>query len=240
VAGVFLAISGAFGSQTAPFPVRVGFWVLGIGIGTAIGGSIAGACDRLGWPKGLWGTVVFVALATALPTTVLIWVLDSLVFYHGHFDARMLTAFLSPVLTVTIFMTGLNAFVGRQPVMTHMAAEATVAAKAAPGPRATARLFDRLPHKLRGAELWAVEAEDHYLRLHTSKGSDLILLRLADAMAELDGIEGAQTHRSWWVARSAVQGGRRTDGRATLLLKGGLEAPVSRTYVRALRAANWF
>jgi DNA-binding LytR/AlgR family response regulator len=124
--------------------------------------------------------------------------------------------------------------------MTHMAVDATGAAKAAPSPRAAARLYDRLPLKLRGAELWAVEAEDHYLRLHTSKGSDLILLRLADAMAELDGIEGAQTHRSWWVARSAVEGGRRTDGRATLLLKGGIEAPVSRTYARALRAANWF
>jgi len=240
MAGVFLAISGAFGSDAAPFPTRVGFWALGIWIGTAIGGSIADACDRSGWPRGLWSSFVFVAVATALPTTVLIWVLDSLVFYHGHFDARMLPAFLSPVLTVTIFMTALNILVGRQPVMTHMAAETEVAAKAAPGPGATARLYDRLPQKLRGAELWAVEAEDHYLRLHTSKGSDLILLRLADAMAELEGIEGAQTHRSWWVARSAVQSGRRTDGRATLLLKGGLEAPVSRTYARALRAAHWF
>ena len=39
----------------------------------------------------------------------------------------------------------------------------------------------RLPAKLAGADLWAVEAEDHYLRLHTSKGDDLILMRLADA-----------------------------------------------------------
>jgi hypothetical protein len=240
MAAVFLAISGAFGSESAPFPMRVGFWVLGIGIGAAIGGSIADACDRSGWPRGAWGSFVFGAVATALPTTLLIWALDELVFNDGHFNARALPAFLGPVLTVTIFMTALNTLVGRQPVMTHMAADAGSAEKAAPSPRTAARLYDRLPLKLRGAELWAVEAEDHYLRLHTSKGSDLILLRLADAMAELDGIEGAQTHRSWWVARSAVEGGRRTDGRATLLLKGGLEAPVSRTYARALRDANWF
>ncbi|MFN4104010.1 MAG: hypothetical protein ACK4GB_06940, partial [Tepidimonas sp.] len=32
------------------------------------------------------------------------------------------------------------------------------------------RFLERLPAKLRGAELYAVEAQDHYLRLHTSRG----------------------------------------------------------------------
>lgn len=85
-----------------------------------------------------------------------------------------------------------------------------------------------------------MESEDHYLRLHTSKGQDLILLRLSDAVAELEGIEGAQTHRSWWVARDAVEHARRGDGRATLTLKCGVEAPVSRAYARALREAGWY
>ncbi len=85
-----------------------------------------------------------------------------------------------------------------------------------------------------------MEAEDHYLRLHTSRGSDLILLRLADALDELDGIEGARVHRSWWVARDAVQAAVRDDGRTSLRLKGDILAPVSRTYVKALRAEGWF
>jgi DNA-binding LytR/AlgR family response regulator len=97
-----------------------------------------------------------------------------------------------------------------------------------------------LPLKLRGAEVWAVEAEDHYLRLHTSKGQDLILLRLSDAVAELEGVEGAQTHRSWWVAKAAVRDARRGDGRATLTLANGVEAPVSRAYARTLREAGWY
>ena len=84
-----------------------------------------------------------------------------------------------------------------------------------------------------------MEAEDHYLRVHTGKGSDLILLRLADAIGELGAIDGAQTHRSWWVARAAVLSVRRHDGRATLTLKGGLEAPVSRTQAAALRQRGW-
>ena len=94
--------------------------------------------------------------------------------------------------------------------------------------------------KLRGAALYAVEAEDHYLRVHTDRGSDLILMRLSDAVSELEGIEGAQTHRSWWVAKDAVADVSRGDGRATLVLKDGAHAPVSRTFARALRAEGWY
>jgi DNA-binding LytR/AlgR family response regulator len=106
-------------------------------------------------------------------------------------------------------------------------------------PPAPPRFLERLPLKLRGAEVWAVEAEDHYLRLHTSKGQDLILLRLADAVGELEGIEGAQVHRSWWVAREAIVDAARGDGRAVLTLKDGSQVPVSRTYARMLREKRW-
>jgi DNA-binding LytR/AlgR family response regulator len=42
------------------------------------------------------------------------------------------------------------------------------------------------------------------------------------------------------VAREAVTGVKRGDGRATLTLKGGLEVPVSRTHASALREAGWY
>jgi DNA-binding LytR/AlgR family response regulator len=135
------------------------------------------------------------------------------------------------VLLVSLAMNYVNALAGRRPLHTH----ALVGPDAPP-----ARLLERLPARLRGAEIHAVEAEDHYLRLHTSKGSDLILMRLSDAISELEGLEGAQTHRSWWVARQAVQGARRLDGRAVLELPGGVKAPVSRRYARVLKAEGWF
>ena len=93
---------------------------------------------------------------------------------------------------------------------------------------------------MKGAEIYAVSAEDHYLRIHTDRGSDLILMRLGDAVGELEGIEGAQTHRSWWVAKSAVTGAERGDGRAVFTLKNGVQAPVSRTYARVLRREGWY
>ena len=84
-----------------------------------------------------------------------------------------------------------------------------------------------------------MQSEDHYLRLHTSLGQELILMRLSDAVAELEGVEGAQVHRSWWVARAAIAQARRGEGRATLTLKDGSEVPVSRTYARRLRERSW-
>jgi DNA-binding LytR/AlgR family response regulator len=101
-------------------------------------------------------------------------------------------------------------------------------------------LAARLPVRMRTGEIWALEAEDHYLRVHTSLGSALILMRLSDAIAELGDLGGAQTHRSWWVAKAAVRDARRSGERAVLTLANGVEAPVSRKYAAGLRRAGWF
>ena len=81
--------------------------------------------------------------------------------------------------------------------------------------------------------------EDHYVRAHTSLGSELVLMRLGDAIAELKGVDGRQVHRSWWVARTGISDVRKEGGKLTLILKSGAEAPVSRTYSSAVKAAGW-
>jgi len=62
---------------------------------------------------------------------------------------------------------------------------------------APAVFLERLPVRLRGSELYAVEAQDHYLRLHTSKGADLILMRLSDAIDDAldDPLDHTRVHR---------------------------------------------
>lgn len=108
----------------------------------------------------------------------------------------------------------------------------------AAAPDALARFMDRLPMKYRGADLWAISSEDHYLRVHTSLGEELILMRLADAVRELAGANGVQVHRSWWVAKDGVNDARREGGKLLLVLKSGAEVPVSRTYLPAAREAG--
>lgn len=101
-------------------------------------------------------------------------------------------------------------------------------------------LLEKLPHNLRAATVLALESEDHYLRVHTDKGDALILMRLSDAIAAVEALDGAKTHRSWWVARTAVTDVSRGDGRAVLTLSNGVEAPVSRTFAPGLRDSGWY
>ena len=98
--------------------------------------------------------------------------------------------------------------------------------------------LERLPVKYRTASLYAVSAEDHYLRVHTSVGEELILMRLADALRELDGADGLQTHRSWWVAKDGVADTQQIDGKRVLILKSGGRASVSRTFASAVKAVG--
>ncbi len=231
-AGLVLAFTGAFGMDDTPFWFRVVYWEPVMLMGALWGHLCAQQVGRfIDADRRPWlGSFVMTAVISG-PLSVMVWAVTCLWFDDARaLRPERLADFLLPVTVVTGVLSVLNVFLDRTPPQTHAAA-----AGAAPP-----RFLDRLPPRLRGAALRAVEAEDHYLRLHTDRGSDLILMRLSDAVAELEGMEGAQTHRSWWVARDAVRDVRRGDGRATLILDGGVEAPVSRRYARALRAAGWW
>ena len=226
-AAAFLTFSGAFGTGDAPLAVRAAYWltlmVLGYGFGAVIAGFFFRSERAQGLPR--WVRIMAAAAAISVPYTGVVW-LGSRLFLGSRMPLGALPLLFLSVYSVAVVITLINAL-----LETRLAVTAT-------GP-APPKFLERLPLKLRGAEVWAVEAEDHYLRLHTSKGQDLILMRLADAVDELEGIEGARVHRSWWVARDAIVDAKRGDGRATLKLKDGSEVPVSRSYAGMLRERNW-
>lgn len=247
IAALFLAFSGAFGSGAAPFGKRLLTWVLAIGFGSVVGEFMTERLTRRWMPSRPVLALALATLAIIVPVTLFVTWLFGVMFNGGAVDWGQAWAMAGPVALVTLAMQGVHLLDDRQPLMTHAAPEAAgeLAREPAvpPAPPAAARrsaFLDRVPEKLRGAALIAVEAEDHYLRVHTTAGNDLVLMRLADALAQLDGIEGAQTHRGWWVARGAVEGVRREGSRVVLLLRGGVEAPVSRSFVSALRGAGWW
>ena len=230
--GVFLSFVEAFDTGHVAFLPRTAFMVT-VGLAGALLGM---ASFRLAGliPLTRRGLVVHTVISGTLMTPLmglLVWGAVGFVS-RGRAHTHELPQYMLITWVMCLVMSGLAIFLSHR-------REAAQAAQAAPAAPAPVKFLERLPLKLRGAEIWAVEAEDHYLRLHTSKGQDLILMRLADAVAELEGIEGAQVHRSWWVARDAVADARRGDGRATLTLKDGSEVPVSRTYARLIREAGW-
>jgi hypothetical protein len=61
--------------------------------------------------------------------------------------------------------------------------------------------------------------QDHYIDIRTDRGGTLLLMRLADAIAETNVVDGLQIHRSHWVAKNAVQGAVRKEGRTFLKMR---------------------
>lgn len=226
---LFLALSGIFGMGGVPLATRLAYWGILVAAGNLVAIGLLCVIRR----RGLFGGHVIArwAAPTVLmtPLTALVWLVDAIMFGHA-LKAVNLLLLLPNVLLVAAAMTAINILADRPP-----ATPAPEAPGAAPPP-----FVERLPFRLRGATIRAVQAEDHYLRVHTDAGDALILMRLSDALAELQGLQGARTHRSWWVARDAVIGVRRGRGRAVFELAGGLEAPVSRSFAPALREEGWF
>lgn len=231
-AGVFLALVGALGTQDVEMVTRLMFWVPLMMGGAVVGhftSQLVARVPRAG--ANPWVFTAGLAVAVSIPITLLVWWWSGLTL-GTNIPVSRLHQLYGPVLIISFAMTGIMTLISQPGRVTH-----APPAGAAP---ASVRFMERLPAKLKGAVIYAVSSEDHYLRLHTSKGSDLILMRLSDAIVELEGLEGAQTHRSWWVARDAVESTRRDGDKMVLVLKGGAEAPVSRPNVRPLREAGWY
>ena len=222
---LFVAASGAFGVRNISPGLRYPL-LAGIGVSLSLVGlGLTEIVGRLGGLKRrpVLRTVVL-ALAGFTIATLACWGLGRV--FEGE-RAPPLIAFAGPAGVFMITIAGLD-------WLTR-----TIAPPKRSAPPAGASFMGRLPHRLRGAAILAIHGEDHFVRVHTSLGEHLIWMRLSDALDELAGLEGGQTHRSWWVAKSAVAGVRRGNGRAVLSLCNGLQAPVSRRFAGRLRDEGW-
>ncbi len=86
------------------------------------------------------------------------------------------------------------------------------------------------------AILHALNAQEHYIRLWTDQGSDLIRFRFNDAIALLEPHNGFQVHRSWWVNPASVKKVI-TKGRSLeLQIDDTLKVPVSLAYKAVVSA----
>jgi hypothetical protein len=104
-----------------------------------------------------------------------------------------------------------------------------------PQPQPHAAFFDRLSPAL-GRDLVSLSIRDHYLEVVTSRGRDLIHLRMGDAVSELRGYDGFQVHRSHWIAAPAMVRLKRRGSSHFVMLTDGRNIPVSRPNVEKVRA----
>lgn len=240
VPGSILALLGPFGSFLAPMPLRFAYWVPTMAIGVGIGWFANVWADRQSWlVQRPWLRLFVLSLILTAFMTIVVWLWTPWVFGSDAPDPGPILIFY--VWVVSIVMGLVGHFYGeyRERLAREVDVLSGEPATNAPAVARPPMLAQRLRPGLRDAAILALEAEDHYVRVHTPQGSELILIRLADAIAEMGDVEGARTHRSWWVARAAVKEARRADGRATLTLTNGAEAPVSRNAVSELVKRGW-
>ena len=236
------------------FADRVGFWTLALGVnwtfGMIVGFAAGVAVERRGWAG--WAAVVAVGSAAAsVPGTGVVWLLVAVwMDYRMTGVAELATLYFQVVaihlmlnLLVTCFVVarrkraGTDGGEGREGAERPASADGPDAARPLGEPPG-APFLDRLPARL-GRRLLHLHMQDHYVEVHTEEGSDLLLLRFRDALREVEGIDGAQVHRSHWVARAAVAGVERRSGRVALRLVNGSRVPVSRSFAPALRDRGW-
>lgn len=242
--GLLFALTGPYGTfAQAALPERLVYWLAVILLAFAAYRPACAASERLAAHAGLprWAGWTAAVLLTSLPLTLMVWLAS-----YRH------TPSLWPDVWDYVEFYGSVIFIGASLMIVVGLVSARVSATTfEPGPpdgsdlRASPqvqvqptvpRLCARLPARL-GQELVALEMEDHYVRVHTARGSALLLMRMRDAVAELDNVEGAQVHRSWWIARDGVRATERQGRRMQITLTNGLQVPVARE--RYLSSPAW-
>jgi hypothetical protein len=227
--GLLLSVLGPYRTDEVPTGLRTAYWLLatlgagliGIGIDLTLGQRA----------PAFWLRVIAVSLAMTVPVTLFVYVLNAWML-HLPTGGWVFPELAWQVLAVSFLIMTLRAFVWRRVVETR-----TVVAPPLPEADRVFRL--RLSAKRRSARLIAVEAEDHYVRVHTDAGSELLAMRFAEAVEELGQAYGFHIHRSWWVAGDAIESVRWNRGVGEARLAHGIVAPVSRRCAPALKEAGW-
>lgn len=241
--GVVLGLIGPFGTfEALPILPRLGYWLAIVALNWLLCDIAIRRVDDM-MPEDISARRVLVplfgALLVSLPATGVValaggvsgigWP-DSILSLYWKV-ALLLVAISLPVYTFADLREAVEAGARPPDPATDVPVES--------GDEATGlALFQaRLPGLLDG-RLLCLEMQDHYLAVHTTAGSELILCRMEDAAREL-GALGRRVHRSWWVAADAVGGAERDGQRLMLCLCDGRRVPVGRTYRDGLRAEGW-
>ncbi len=237
--GLFLGLLGPFGSYfNGTAPVRVAYWISAIWVGVALQG-VSLRLARIAARR--WRFPAWLGLAVATPVAAIpisgicraiamsLW--PNVIGHIGIGAWYAQTCLISMPFAIAYGILG-------EPRRTP--ADETAPSLAAPagtnsGPDRS--FLGRLPPHL-ARDLVALQMEDHYVRAHTGNGSTLVLIPLHRAIAELEDVPGLRVHRSWWVARQAVAECLRDGRNVRLRLTNGIEAPVSRASVAAVKAAQ--
>ena len=229
-----LTVMGPFGTIIdMNFSQRLVYWsgicMLTFPVAFGLSVAISVILNDRGLPDAVARTLA--GAIAGLPVAAIVWLWN---LVSGDIDPATFTGHFPALLRMAGVTVPISAAVS---LLFYLVTSNTRAA--ADVPQATARaeiaFFKRLPVEL-GRDIISLQAQDHYVRVTTTRGSEMILIRLADAENELGTGLGERVHRSWWVAAAHASRIERTDGRMELVLSNGTSVPVSRSYREAAQA----
>lgn len=228
--GVVLGVSGPFGTQdTVLFLPRILYWVWVVYSTYGLGLLGFVFLSRLLESRAIWIQTLVTGCVNGVTISLYVTSMNFLIFGPGFMMYGPVT-FISRVFLIGFFVTAAASTISRIVYGRQDAPKAE--AKTAQVP-----LLDRLPIEKRG-DLMALSVEDHYVRVRTTTGVSMILMRLSDAIREAGDAPGAQVHRSHWVSFGHVSATRREGDRAILTLTDSTEIPVSRANLPKIREAG--
>lgn len=222
--GAILGLAGPFGTgEVMRLLPRLAYWT-GLAILTFLSGSFLSSLiahwskSRRGSP---WGPVALTGVATGAIASLEVLLINWASFGLSPFTPGYALPLVLNVTVIACVVAGALHF--------HDQSAATE--------EQTPPILGRLPFDKRGS-LIALSVSDHYVEVRTTKGRDMVLMRLSDAIRECAPEPGLQVHRSHWVARAAVTMARRDGARVVLELSDGSEAPVSRSCLPQVKEAG--
>ncbi|MEL6681129.1 MAG: LytTR family DNA-binding domain-containing protein [Pseudomonadota bacterium] len=180
--------------------------------------------QRFGYVSGHAGRLVQSALGFSLLFAPAAWGLSSL-FDGGLLDWKGFIIFAGNILALSCVLAVLTYFFWTPPDREQV------------GTRA--RLYDRLPPDTT-ASIMRLTVDDHYVEICLDDGTrHRVLMRLADAIREMDGAPGFCTHRSHWVSGNHITRGFKQRNREFVELADGTHVPVSKTYREVVLSAGF-
>ena len=244
--GLLIGLLGPFGTFAAPPAQRMVSWVIWLLAGYVLfrptGVVARWLCEATGMPR-FAGTLLALVVASVPLTLIVTMTAMRMDFaealrWPGFWTMYLYIWIVSAVVAITM-----GAVFGRAapaPEAEAPGPEAPVPAlpplEPIPAPKPATPI---LPLPPGFGPVRALKGEDHYVRVIGDGREEMVLMRMRDAIERLGDAEGLRVHRSWWVAKAAVDKVRREGRTAVILLASGHEAPVARDMMPTLRTAGW-
>lgn len=222
---VVFTLTGPFGTyEQLDLTKRFAFWVMcigGVGFFMEIFVPIALTTPRLGKLGQVQRVAVGSAIA-ALPGVGLVIFVNEVFRPYSSLGPAQFPQIWLEIFVIGILVSSVEFIDWRE------GSEAEIAL-----PRSV--FHKRLNPKL-GDDIISISMQDHYAEVTTSLGSQLILMRFNDVLAELSGIDGYQTHRSHWASAKHAKTVEKNGAKLVLRLSDDRTIPLSAARAKQVRA----